>query len=536
MTRDDRIAALVLWAATFLIFAAGAGRLGFYYDDGPAMTTLPQSDLRGLFSHILNYVPGRNLHVLWQYLFLKLTTNLTVLHLVQSALDGAVVVVFFFLLRRLAIPAPAALLAAAFFSFWPTHGETHFWLYAVPQNLLSTLFVLLFALTLNPVFFLTALFTYDQTVVVLLLLVILRRRPLHLLYLIPTAFFVWLKIVHAPGRGPSLRSDALQMLLTNIPGTVSATIGRRFFEHLALLYAKVTPTDWLLAALAAVAITVVALRLRPESSPRPVALVALVACMAAYLPIWLWHMSQRHHYLPSAALFAFLSAGLPTRRYIAVLGIPVFFFAAASRGESRYWEESFTRKKQLFTGLRPQLQDKQILVLEGFPLYHGPAYFITPPDPAYAPRLLFPDSTITLGDISGSPAPSGIFLYTSLHHHGPEAFRYFPTDRFVVAPPRPVPYEILPPEPGASLRRDGPDAILTFPVTASVRHLSAVISFLQPNGLFHPWQGPVLLGAPGQYSLRLGSFPATDRARIEFYEASPNDPPRRLGRLEVSPP
>ena len=167
MNRDDRIAALVLWAATFLIFAAGAGRLGFYYDDGPAMATLPQSDLRGLASHLLNYVPGRNLHVLWQYLFLKLTTNLTILHLVQSALDGLVVVVFFFLLRHLKIPAPAALLAAALFSFWPTHGETHFWLYAVPQNLLSTLFVLLFALTVNPVFFLAALFTYDQTVFVL---------------------------------------------------------------------------------------------------------------------------------------------------------------------------------------------------------------------------------------------------------------------------------------------------------------------------------------------------------------------------------
>jgi hypothetical protein len=526
MRRDDCFAALVLWIATFVIFSSGADRLGFYYDDGPALASLPQSGLRDLASHVRNYVPGRNLHVVWQYLFLRLSPDWTVLHVIQSALDGLVVVVFYGLLRRLELPAPASALAAALFAFWPQHGETHFWLYAVPQNVLSTLAVLLFALTRHPLFCLAALFTYDQTVFVLLALVVLRRHPSGLLYLIPAAFFAWLKIAQAPGRGPELRSGALRILLANIPGTVTAVLRPPSFD-------AVTPFDWLLAALATLTVAVVALRCPTVSAPLRLRLVAVAGGLyvAAYLPIWLWHMSQRHHYLPSAALFAGVAAGLarlPRRALAAVLPL-VFAFAAASRGESRYWEESFQRKKQLFTALAPRLRGSDVLVLEGFPLNHGPAYFITPPDAVYGPRLLVPGATIAAGDISSFPAPRGVFLYTSMHHHGREAFRYYPTDRVVYAnPPRAVPYE--------ALRYDDPGASVRFHFAAPLRpgrYLAAVISYLQPDGSYHPWEGPILLAASGPYALRLRSFPNTSRAIIEFYEAGPDDPPGRLGRQDL---
>jgi hypothetical protein len=526
MTRDDRLAVLVLWTATFAIFASGAGRLGFYYDDGPALASLPQSSLRELVSNVRDYVPGRNLHVVWQYLFLKLSPDWAVLHVLQSALDALVAVVFYMLLRRLELPAPASVLAAALFAFWPQHGETHFWLYAVPQNLVSTLAVLLFALSSHPVFFLAALFTYDQTVFVLLTLAALRRRRWWFLYLIPAALFAWLKIVHAPGRGPELRSDALHMLLANIPGTVAATLRPPSFN-------AVTSFDWLLAALVTLAVALVALRFPHSPAPPrfPLVPAAFVLYVAAYLPIWLWHMSQRHHYLPSAALFAALAGGmtrLPRRALAAALPL-VFLFAAASRGESRYWEESFQRKKQLFASLAPRLSESDVLVLEGFPLNHGPAYFITPPDAVYGSRLLVPGSTILAGDISSFPAPQGVFLYTSMHHHGREAFRYYPTDRVVYAnPPRPVPYE--------ALRYDDPGASVRFHFAAALRpgrYLAAVISYLQPDGSYHPWEGPILLDASGPYALRLHSFPDTSRAIIEFYEAGPDDPPGRLGRQDL---
>ena len=548
MTRHDRLAAAVLWSATFLIFAAGAPRLGFYYDDGPAMATLPRADVKGLSAAIWNYVPGRNLHVLWQYLFLKISSSLTVLHLVQSALDGLVAAVFYLLLRRLHLPAPAALGAAALFAFWPTHGETHFWLYAVPQNIVSTLWVLVFALTGDPISFLAALFTYDQTVVVLLAIVALRalerRRLVDALYLIPLAFFAWMKLVLAPGRGPALRSDALAMLAANLPATVSLTIGRQWFGHVSAMLRKATPGDWLLAAVAAAGLAYVVLRLPCGPAPRRRVALALLAFVAAYLPIWLWHMSQRHHYLPSAALFLAVAAGLarlPVRVTAAALVAPVALLAAVARGESRYWEESFQQKKQLLTGLIPQLRGQEILVLEGFPLYHGPAYFITPPDPAFGPRLLFSSSTIVQGDISAVPAPKGVFLRTSLHFYGAEVFRYFPTDRFVVVrngseTPQAVPYEFLAPEPRPGLRREGADALLSFPSpvpTQSGRYPAAVVSYHQPGGTFHPWYGPLLLAGPGPQTLRLRSFPPTDRVIIDFYQAAAGQPPLRVGRLDL---
>ncbi len=550
MMRSDRLAAAALWAATFLIFGAGAPRLGFYYDDSPALATLPRADLRGLSAAIWNYVPGRNLHVLWQYLFLKISSSLTVLHLAQSGLDATVAAVYYALLRRLDLPAPAALSAAALFAFWPTHGETHFWLYAVPQNIVSTLWVLVFALTGDPVSFLAALFTYDQTVFVLLAIAAVRafgrRRLTDALYLAPVAFFAWLKIVHAPGRGPELRPDALAMLAANVPATISITIGRQWFGHAAAMLGKAAPADWLLAALAAGGLAYVALRLPAGAAPRGRTRLALAGFVAAYLPIWLWHMSQRHHYLPSAALFlavAAMLARLSARAAAAALAVPVALFAAASRGESRYWEESFARKKELLTGLRPQLHGQEILILEGFPLYHGPAYFITPPDPAFAPRLLFPGSTIVQGDISAVPAPRGVFLRTSLHYYGPEAFRYFPTERCVVVrngadAPQAVPYEYLSPALGGDgLRREGADAILSFLFPATVppgRYAAAVVSYRQPGGAFHPWYGPVLLPGAGFQSLRLRSFPPTEGVLVNLYAAGPEGPPRRMGRVELS--
>jgi hypothetical protein len=190
------------------------------------------------------------------------------------------------------------------------------------------------------------------------------------------------------------------------------------------------------------------------------------------------------------------------------------------------------------------LKDKKVLALEGFPLRHGPAYFITPPDPHHAPGLLFPDLSVRAGDISSSPAPRGIFLQTSRHHHGPEAFRYHPTDRYLyvrhatpfhqVVDAPPAPYEVLPPD--HPPRREGPHRVVQVRFDGTIRpgrHLAAVVHYRQADGGFHPWGGPLLLDRPGTHSLLLRDFPETDRARIDFYEAGPDGSPLRLGRLEL---
>jgi len=598
-TARDTLAAAALWLAVMIVFAPGASSLGFYYDDGPAMADLPSVSLPELWSRVRGYLPGRNLLVLWEYLLLRLIgdpgANLPALHLAQSALDGAVVVAFFFLLRRLSIPADAAVLAAGLFSVWPTHGETHFWPYAAPQNLVSTLFVVLFALTslagprgwlwlLDTGALLAALFTYDQTFFVLSGIVLLRlwtrRRSIDLCYLAAPVLFAWLKLSGGAGRGPELRPDTLHMLRVNIPDTLSYTVGRLWFRHVAPLYDRTTAADWALALLAVGVLATAVWRLRqaPDQPLRRHALgLAVFFYLASYLPIWLWHVSERHHYLPSIGLFAGGAVCLtwllerlrpPARTALIVLaGAATFLFAAAGRGESRWWEESFRLKKQLFAELQADLRDKQVLVLENFPLRLGPAYLITPQDAAFAPRLLAGNRTILAGDTSSSPAHDGLFLYTDPFLHGTEGFVYHPTHRSLLVrslgidsrrlryekpPPAQVPYAVTPAASAvprgahgyafaASARWDGDSLLVSLSFLGDVaahQRLVVIPSFMASNGLFHRWGQhgrflPVLLGAAGNYDLRLQPFPRTARILLEVYSAAPGRRPVPLDRREV---
>ncbi|HYM13660.1 MAG TPA: hypothetical protein VEU62_23170, partial [Bryobacterales bacterium] len=442
LASGDWLAAATLAASNLLIFGWGAGRLGFYYDDGGWMSSLPSAGLRGLWTITRNYVPGRNLHVLLQYAIYKLAgdpaAHLAQLHLIQSAVDGLAAAAFFLLLRRLLVPATAALLAAGLFSFWPIHGETHFWLPATPQNQLTTLFVIAFCWTtlemirsqrgfsarrwwlalLDAGVFLFALFTYDQVLFVLALLIagrvataILRRwsdrwrfASIHLFYLAAIALYAWVKLRIVPGKAPSLTPDAWRLLHENILGTLASTFGKPWLLHVAPFFQTVTSTDWVLAAVAALALAAVAIALLPRvHAPRPsvfVLLLALLFYIAAYLPIWLWYISPRHHYLPSLGLFATGGVGLGwllkcirfrvIQLFLVLLfGAGTCFFAAADRGESRTWETSFTAKKQLFAEIRPDLEGKNVLALDEFPLSLGSAYLILPHDALFGPGLFY---------------------------------------------------------------------------------------------------------------------------------------------------
>jgi len=106
VTKRDRLAAITLFLGTVGTFAWGATSLGFYYDDSGFLSTLPFiGNPIQLWTKMRDYVPGRNLHILWQYLIFVLVRNpgahLPALHYVQSVLDGVAVVAFYFLLRRL---------------------------------------------------------------------------------------------------------------------------------------------------------------------------------------------------------------------------------------------------------------------------------------------------------------------------------------------------------------------------------------------------------------------------------------------------
>lgn len=607
LTRADRLAAAILGACSLVIFGLGAARLGFYYDDSGWMQDLGPIDLPGLWTAMGNYyIPGRPLFVLWQYLLLHSVDDpaaqLGALHLIQSVIDALAVAGFFLLLRLLRLPACAALPAAGLFAFWPTHGETHFFATMVGANLLSTLFVILFAMTslalwggrglpwrlLDLLLFAAALFTYDQAALVLLALVALRLGlALGLLPHLPhlglaACYFAW-KL-----RGESAFRPDLSVVWHNLLVTLAQTLSRPFFHRLASFYDKVTAADWLLAVAVAGTLAWLSVRLLAQPEPPgpplgPLFALAVSLYVAAYLPVWLWSIAPRHHYMPSVGLFAGATVALawifqrlhaPRLRLLLVagLGSVTCLFAAASRGESRYWEEAFSLKRQLFSELKPDLQGKDVLVLKDFPTFWGPAYFILPQDAGSGARRLFSDNaspSLRLhGDISSVPAPGGLFLNTQTKFHGSENFRYHPRPDSLIARYKSVvngrlTFEKNPPEEpryrvsSAPVPREGPftvsglvarrqDGRTTLDLTCQASlppqtHLVALLSHFR-SGEFHLWgdlrpQGleilPVLLGAPGHVTVDLDRFPATDRIRLDFFQASRDFLPVRLGSAEA---
>ena len=137
---------LVLFILVFAAFAVGSRNLGFSSDDAQFLGGLGKADLSHTLWHTRWYVPGRNLHIIWQRLIYLVggarPENLCTLHLIQALLDAAATVVLYLLLRALKLAEVYALAAAALFAFYPNHAETHYWLSAGPMNIVSTLFVL----------------------------------------------------------------------------------------------------------------------------------------------------------------------------------------------------------------------------------------------------------------------------------------------------------------------------------------------------------------------------------------------------------
>ncbi len=228
------------------VFGYRSDQLGIYADDpGFLLTVYPGMTLNQLSDVIGSYVTGRNLHILWQYLITLLVggssvTEVPSMHHVHVAVDALNGLGLFFALRLWGVHVAGAFLAAMAFAFFPNHGETHFWLSALPMNVLSATFVLalmclvpMLVRSINEkrfktailktllilIFFCCAMLTYDQVVPVTMSIINLLaigflykfrklRVPTVILWLFCNALFVGLLIwkVGTPAGGPVFRN------------------------------------------------------------------------------------------------------------------------------------------------------------------------------------------------------------------------------------------------------------------------------------------------------------------------------------------
>ncbi len=261
----DAPIAFMFFASVFVVFAVGAGQLGFYSDDAGFLTSLGGKGFVATLRAALNYVPGRELHIIWEQLIFLIggysPSDLGTLHVIQSCLDGLDVALFYLLLRRLRISSFWSVVGAATFAYYPNHGETHYWLSSGPMNIMSTFFFLAFAysvavsvertamtvtgepfwlLAIGFLFFALALFTYDQTFFVLLFVLALRatqlaRRRIRpdlpvigtgIAYTIVILIYVYLK--RHPQSGPTLSYFNFSHIWSNVELSISLTFGPLF--------------------------------------------------------------------------------------------------------------------------------------------------------------------------------------------------------------------------------------------------------------------------------------------------------------------
>ncbi len=348
-----------LMVSGLVIYGWNFQALGFYADDANFFAVLGNSTLGETLHQFQTYVPGRNLHILWQKLIFVLIgwhpNDLPWLHLFQSVCESTVTILLYFVLRKARLDRFSALLGSLVFAFWPTRNEVHFWISALPMNIFSTGFLLLFIYTtlslidiasagrvrehsflivIDSLFFLCALFTYDQVVPTLSLVLSLRfvyisftRRQdvgIWVAQLISLGVFglcyLYLKLIYTRQfGGPSFSPDSIERVIPNLQSSMWPTFGGIDYVKNLPFWGEPLLGDQEVAVVATFGVIAIALLLilfkdsyreTPDTIKRNlwIALASILFFFSAYLPAYLWYMAPRHNYLPTAFIGVMVAA------------------------------------------------------------------------------------------------------------------------------------------------------------------------------------------------------------------------------------
>ncbi|MBI5631773.1 MAG: hypothetical protein HY921_12920 [Elusimicrobia bacterium] len=453
-----------------LIFGPHAPQAGLHLDDHAFHATLSKPRWSQMRREFLDYVPGRNLYILYYAALYKiLGPDPARLHLFGLFLDLLNVGLVYALLGQMGLAESQRLLASGLFLVYPNHGETHFWTSAIAMNLLSTTFILLSFLaagiaSLRPAarwglalaFYALAAFDYDQAFFMWIpLLFFLRRlapepRPSHEALAGIAVFGLAVDGIHCLLRllAPVSNGGRPMIRFGNMPGSFLHSLLDSFvpmrklpaWEALHSWAGGPGPTAALLAVLSAAWIWKMAqLRGSEEAPAAPWTVLSFGACwfFCAYLPNYFWYISARHNYLPSLGLVLCLAAG--AQRWLASAGLrprraaagAAFLFFGLSGGtalaEGYGWSLSAQLQQRFAQKALELLGGKaDSLFLLGAPLSiaRAPA-FRQPREHVYA----FAESGGALpraGDIMMGPTRRGAFHGNQVELFGKEYFSWTP--------------------------------------------------------------------------------------------------------------
>lgn len=371
---------LLLAALGAALFAWLAPRAGLHLDDYGFWADFENVSPARLLELTVQYVPGRNLYIPFFYALQRLCAGSpAAMHLAGAALDVVNTLLFLVLARRLGAGPGPALAAAGLFLAWPNHGETHWWTSAIMMNLFSTTLVLGAVLLAGETrlargarlgaaaaLFTLALFDYDQVYLLWLpLLAFARLRDRGLTPRVLAAWaggFVFLDALHLTARLFSPWSNGGRpmphagLLWHNAVQALAATLAPlRRNPVLADFPGGLLPALVLALGLGALWAWRCSRRWERAASAEPV-LAAFGGAwwLLSYAPNFLWYISPRHNYLPSAgvallaaALAGRLSAVPRLRRGLVAAGAGLFaLFTLSAWSDGLAWADATARHER----------------------------------------------------------------------------------------------------------------------------------------------------------------------------------------------
>lgn len=387
---------LVLFFATnFIITTLSSFKAAIYADDA-AFFSFGTLNMLQVIEGAKNYVPGRNLHMVWQNLAFLISMqeiSYNYYHIFQSFIfvfNGLILVI---ILLKLGVYPFLAYLMACFFIYQPLSTEVLFWASALPMHLFSSMFVLLLVLTallsyLSPtkiyLYFVIvllstlAIYTYDQAATTTLGILgiyvfshVLKHRKLNI-YLVLISSTTAMAFLHysylvirvrPSSSGPVLRDG----LLNRILGYASSTALNSIYLLAIVVFfiSIVLSTNYLKYGQDRI------LQRRCYFYYLMIGISAILV-IVSFLPAWAWSVSPRHHYLPTVFLTFFLTLTIQNILYLSnnLFHLKYFIYGSAAVvlvfsvwefNEFRsFWNARNELRAQTYESISNQIQKKNL--------------------------------------------------------------------------------------------------------------------------------------------------------------------------------
>ena len=345
--RVSKFLPTILFVSLFFWFFTRTRNAKISADDAGFLKDFANGNFSDWYNSLVGYVPGRNLHILWQDTLLLLTgTNLDGFwkyHLIQSLAYTLVFVGLYLNIMRHGGKKSVALFVGIGMALFPLYSSVLLWASALPMHLFSTLFLLvglgalskhhtnqepagIQRITLGVFFLSLAMFTYDQSAAVVLFIALLilfaqvssklrLNLPIHsskklLSMLVVVSVFYLLVFFAGRGTGNNLTvgSGTLGRLSGNILLPVKAYLKIRggFIGGYSIFqlnpYVALFINSAIFLVIAAIGL-ILFKRLRSgtysaNSQNLFSSIFFLCLAVAAYLPSAIWYVAPRHLFLP----------------------------------------------------------------------------------------------------------------------------------------------------------------------------------------------------------------------------------------------